>query len=582
MVKWDLGDIYSSLDAKSLEKIFLDLSKKVYSFERNRTKLNNKISGKEIYKLISKLEEISLIESKLGSYVGLKVSENTSDAKSQALSSKVEQFLTDISNKLMFFSLWWKDVDEKNAKRILKDLGKHSAMMKRARRFNKYTLSESEEKIMNIKDSTGVSAVVNIYEIITNAYTYDFNGKKDVSREEVSMQVKSPNPKIREKAYETLLGRYGEEENVLGEIYRSIVLDWVNEGIKLRNYKSPISVRNLGNNIPDEAIDALLNVCKKNVKVLQDYFKLKAKILGMKKLRRYDLYAPLKNVSKDYKFDEAKKIVLDVFNDFDPEFYEMAKRMFDTKHVHSDIKKGKRGGAFCSSVAPSIDPYVLLNFVGKYNDVTTMAHELGHAIHDMHAKDKTIFDFHSPLPLAETASIFSEMLLEEKLLKDGMPKNEKIHMLTTQLDGIYASIIRQSYFVMFEEKAHEMIQNGCTVHDLNKEWVRNLKEQFGNSVEVNDVFQHEWKYIPHIYHTPFYCYAYAFGNLLVLALFNMYKKEGKSFVPKYKKILSYGGSKAPAEVLKEVGIDISKEEFWQSGFDLIKDLVKNLKKELNS
>ena len=582
MVKWNLGDIYPSLDSKSLEKIFLNLSKKVYSFERNRKKLDNKISGKEVYKLICKLEEISLIESKLGSYVGLKVSENTSDHNSQALNSKVEQFLTDISNKLMFFSLWWKDVDEKNAKRILKDLGKHSAMMARSRRFNKYTLSESEEKIMNIKDTTGANAVVNIYEIITNAYTYDIGKEKGLTGEEIAGKCKSSNPKIREKAYETMLGRYGEEENVLSEIYRSVVLDWVNEGIKLRNYKSPISVRNLGNNIPDEAIEALLNVCKKNVKVLQEYFRLKAKILGMKKLRRYDLYAPLKNVSKEYKFEEAKKIVLDVFNDFDGEFYSMGKRMFDTNHVHSDIQKGKRGGAFCLSVAPELDPYVLVNFVGKFKDVNTIAHEFGHAIHDMMAKDKTIFDFHAPLPLAETASIFSEMLLKEKLLNEGMKKNERINLLATQLDGIYASIIRQSYFVMFEEKAHEMIQNGCTVKDLNKEWMRNLKEQFGNSVEVNDVFQHEWKYIPHIYHTPFYCYAYAFGNLLVLALFNMYKKEGKSFVPKYKKILSYGGSKAPGDILKEVGIDISKEEFWQSGFDVIKDMVKNLKKELNS
>ena len=580
MVKWDLGDIYSSLDSKSLEKIFSELNKNVSSFEKNRSKLNDTISGKEVYELICKLEDISNIESRLGSFVGLKVSENTSDHESQALSSKVEQFLTEISNKLMFFSLWWKDIDDENAKRILKDLGKHSEMMGRSRRFNKYALSESEEKVMNIKDSTGSSAMINIYEIITNAYTYDFNGKKGLSREEVSENVKNPNPKLREKAYETLLGRYGDEESVLGEIYRSVVLDWVNEGVKLRKYSSPISVRNLGNNIPDKTIDALLNVCRKNVTILQEYFRLKAKILKMKKLRRYDLYAPLNDVSKDYKFEEAKGIVFNVFKDFDDEFYEKAKRMFDKKHVHSDIQKGKRDGAFSLSIVPELDPYVLLNYVGKYKDVTTMAHELGHAIHDMMAEDKTIFDFHAPIPLAETASIFSEMLLEEKLLKDGMEKDEKIDLLATQLDGIYASIIRQAYFTLFEIKAHEMIREGCTVKDLNKEWMRNLKEQFGNSVELNDVFQHEWKYIPHIYHTPFYCYAYAFGNLLVLSLFNMYKKEGKSFIPKYKKILSYGGSKAPGDVLKEVGIDISKEEFWQSGFAVINEMVENLKKEL--
>ena len=350
--------------------------------------------------------------------------------------------------------------------------------------------------------------------------------------------------------------------------------------MKIRSYENPIAIRNLNNNIPDESINALLNTCKKNIGILQDYFKLKAKIVGMDKLRRYDVYAPLKDVSKDYKFDESKDIVLRVFKDFDQDFHDYAKEMFDKNHVHSDIQKGKRSGAFCLSVLPEVDPYVLLNFVGKYNDVTTMAHELGHAVHDMLASGKTLFDFHSPIPLAETASIFSEMLLEEKLLKDGMPKDEKIHLLATQLDGIYASIIRQSYFTMFEIKAHEMIENGCKVSDLNKEWMRNLKEQFGDSVELSDAFQHEWKYIPHIYHSPFYCYGYAFGNLLVLALYKMYQDEGESFVPKYKKILSYGGSEEPVKILKEVGIDIKDEKFWQGGFDLIKDLVENLKKEL--
>lgn len=580
MVKWNLGDIHPSLSEKNLEVFFSDIQKKVGAFEKKRSKLKNDISGKEIYKLVCDLEKISTLEHKLGSYVGLKLSENTSNHKAQAMNSKVEQFLSEMSNRMMFFSLWWKDVDEKNAKRILKDMKEHKSMMERSRRFNKFTLSEAEEKIMNVKDTTGINSVVNIYEIITNAYTYDFMGKKGLSREEVVKHVKSNNPKTREKAYKTILRKYGEEETVLGEIYRGIALDWVNEGIKLRGYKDPISVRNLGNNIPDEAINALLNVCKKNVKVLQKYFRLKAKILKIDKLRRYDLYAPLKNVSKDYNFNEAKQIVFDVFKDFDEEFYLLAKRMFDNKHVHSDIQKGKRDGAFSLSVSPDVDPYVLLNFVGKYNDVSTMAHELGHAIHDMLAKKQTIFDWHSSLPLAETASIFSEMLLEEKLLKDGMPKKERIHLLATQLDGIYASIIRQSYFTIFEQKAHEMVQKGCTIEDLNNAWIDNLKEQFGNSMNVTEEFKHEWKYVSHIYHVPFYCYAYAFGNLLVLALFNMYKKEGKTFIPKYKKILSYGSNKAPRDILLEIGIDINKEEFWQSGFDLIKELVKNLKKEL--
>lgn len=580
MVKWDLSDICKDFSDEFLKRKFEEISKKVSDFEKFRDELNDETTSEKVLEALKNMEESYLVMYRISAYASLKLSEDTSNHEYQAFTSKIEQFLTDIGNKQMFFYLWWKDLDDLKAEEILKDLGKYAFMMKSSRRYKKYTLKENEEKIINLKNVTGASALANIYDIITNAYTFDFQGKKDVSREEVAKYVKDSDPKIRKEAYDVLLSRYGENESALGEIYRGIVLDWINEGLKIRSYESPIAMRNLGNNIPDEAIDALLNSCKENITILQDYFKLKAKMIGVDKLRRYDVYAPLKDISKDYTFDESKDIVLGVFKDFDQDFHDFAKRMFDKNHVHSEVQKGKRGGAFCSSVLPEVDPYVLLNFVGKYNDVSTMAHELGHAIHDMIASDKSIFDWHSSLPMAETASIFSEMLLESNLLEKGLPKDEKINLLATQLDGVYASIIRQAYFVIFEKKAHELIENGATISELNDVYMDLLKEQFGDSVEVEEIFKHEWKYIPHIYYTPFYCYAYAFGNLLVLALYKMYKDEGESFVPKYKKILSYGGGEAPVNILKEVGIDIKDEKFWQGGFDLIKDLVENLKKEL--
>lgn len=580
MVKWDLSDICKEFNDEILKKNFEEIDQKVRAFEAIRKDLNDDTGSEKVLEALKNMEETCLIMYRISAYASLKLSENTSDHAYQAFNSKIEQFLTEIRNRQLFFYLWWKDLDDSRAKEILKDLGKYAFMMESSRRFKKHTLNENEEKIIGLKNITGSSALANIYDIITNAYTFEFQGKKDVSREEVAKHVKDADPKIRKEAYDVLLSRYGENESALGEIYRGIVLDWINDGLKIRSYENPISIRNLGNNVPDEAVEALLNVSKKNIIVLQDYFKLKAKMIGVDKLRRYDVYAPLKDVAKDYKFDESKDIVLGVFKDFDEEIYGYAKRMFDKKHIHSDIQKGKRGGGFCSSVLPEIDPYILLNFVGKYNDVSTMAHELGHAVHDMIASDKSIFDWHSSLPLAETASIFSEMLLASNLLEKGLPKDEKIHLLATQLDGIYASIIRQAYFVIFEKKAHELIDKGATITELNDAYLELLKEQFGDSVEVEEIFKHEWKYIPHIYYTPFYCYAYAFGNLLVLALYKMYQDEGEPFIPKYKKILSYGGSESPVNILKEVGIDIKDEMFWQGGFDLIKDLVGNLKKEL--
>tara|TARA_Y100000310_G_C20699165_1_gene828078 strand:- start:5165 stop:6913 length:1749 start_codon:yes stop_codon:yes gene_type:complete len=580
MVKWNLKDIVPSFTEESLDKTFKSVDKKVKEFEGFREKLNPNISSKDVFSIIEASAKISR-ELRLPShYVGLKLTENTGSHKWNATSSKIDQFSTDIANRMMFFSLWWKDLDEDNANRILKDLGKHKHIMEDSRKFKKHTLKENEEKIINVKDITGAGAISNIYDIITNAYTFDFNGKTGISQTEVMEAVKKEDPKLRKEAYETVLGKYAKEESVLGELYRNIVLDWTNEGLKLRNYNSSIAIRNLGNDIPDKAVDVLLDVCKKNVRIFQDYFKLKAKLIGMKKLGRYDIYAPISGKHKEISYDDALKTVLGVFGSFESKFYELANRVVKEKHIHSDIQKGKQSGAFCSSSLPELTPYVLLNWVGNYNDMSTLAHELGHAIHSMLAEDKTLFDFHSSLPLAETASIFSEMLLEEELLKRGMPKDEEIHLLATQIDGIYASVIRQAYFVIFEKKAHEMMQKGATIGELNDVWIKDLRQQLGDAVGVDDIFKHEWKYIPHIFHHPFYCYAYSFGNLLVLSLFKMYKEEGDSFIPKYKKILSYGGSEVPEKILAEAGIDINDEKFWQGGFDLIKEMVERLKVEL--
>ena len=219
-----------------------------------------------------------------------------------------------------------------------------------------------------------------------------------------------------------------------------------------------------------------------------------------------------------------------------------------------------------------------MNFLGKFEDVETLTHEVGHCIHYMLANDKTNFDFHAGLPLAETASIFGEMLLYDYFLNNKLSKNEKIYMLFNELIGYFSAITRQAFFVMFEKKAYEKIKQGATIKDLDDIYYGLIKKQFGKIVEIPERYKHEWKIIPHIFETPFYCYAYSFGNLLVLGLYNMYKKEGEKFIPKYEKILSYGGGERPAKILKEVGINIEDEKFWQSGFDLIKEKIKELKK----
>ena len=300
-------------------------------------------------------------------------------------------------------------------------------------------------------------------------------------------------------------------------------------------------------------------------------------MLGLKKLRRYDLYAPAtsKIKEKNYPYDKSVKLVFESLEKFSPELSTFAKKVFVEKHVDSSIRQGKRDGAFCSTLSPKITPFVLVNFAGKSKDVFTVAHELGHAVHSMAASDKSILVSDAPLPLAETASTFSELLLYDNL-SDKISDDEKKIMLSEKIDDLYATIMRQSFFTLFEIESHKQIAQSTTVEEISKTYSYNLKDQFGNSVDISDDFALEWSCIPHFFHTPFYCYAYSFGNLLALSLFQRYKKEGQDFVPSYIKILSAGGSKKPELLLNEYGIDISSSRFWQDGFDYVYDQVKQL------
>jgi oligoendopeptidase F len=449
------------------------------------------------------------------------------------------------------------------------------------RNFKLYTLGEAEEKIINIKDVTGSGALVTLYDAITNRYVFklEVDGEiQELTRGQLQPFVQGADADMRAKAYQELYRVYGEDGPILGQMYQTRARDWHNENVSLRKFSSAMSVRNLVNDIPDEAVEALLEVTRKNSKIFHRFFKLKAKLLGVDKLRRYDIYAPVAKSDKKFDYNDATKMVFDSFNDFDPKIADMARRVFDQEHVDSEVRKGKRDGAFCWSVLPDMTPYVLLNYQGRARDVATMAHELGHAIHSMLASHHNTFTFHSSLPLAETASTFVEMMLTDKLLAEEKDEGVRRDILFKQMDDAFATILRQIYFALFERDAHKKIQQNASVDDLSALYMENLKEQFGDAVEISDEFKWEWVSVPHIYHTPFYVYAYAFGQLLVFSLYKQFKAEGDSFKPKYLKILSAGGSEAPAKILEEAGIDIRSAEFWQGGFDVLNGMVDELEK----
>ncbi len=577
--KWQLDDLYPDNYKTAFQADIERLQQKIEAFTHYREELKPDIAPARFVQILNEFAELNELGHKMGGFTHLRAAGDTQDTAILSLMGQTQAIITEAFNKVMFFELWIRSLEDDEAAPLIEAAEGYRYYLASLRLGKPHMLSEAEEKIINLKDMTGSAALENIYSSITNRYIFNVTiggEEKHMTRGELMSYAHSPKREERKAAYEELYRVYGNDGNILGQIYQSIARDWCSEGLGLRRYNTPISVRNLQNDIPDEVVDLLLDTCRKNRNIFQDYFRLKRQLIGVDELHRYDLYAPIASDDSRVSFDEALKTVLNSYNEFDPDFAKMAERVYKEHHIDSEVRHGKRGGAFCSTISPKYTPWVLVNFQGKNDDISTLAHELGHAIHSMSAEDRNIFEQHSCLPLAETASTFGEMLLSDYLESQTDDKKVISSMLVKQIDDNYATIQRQSYFALFEKEAHRMIREGADVDELNAAYLANLKDQFGDSMIVDDYFKWEWVSIPHIYSTPFYVYAYSFGQLLVLALYNQYKIEGRSFIPRYKELLHKGGSQRPADLLLDAGFDFTKESFWQGGFDILKGKVDRL------
>ena len=535
--EWNLESLVK--DKKQLAGKIKILREGLDGFERFRTTLNNRIKTETFNAILRELERLAGMETLLYQYGYLRYSEDTQSEENSSLETTVTRLSSDVSNKTEFFYNWWKKgVDPKNGARLIKSSGNLSYYLSHMREMAQHSLSEPEEKIINTMSSTGVSAFVKLYTTITNGFEYrlKLNGRvKSLTRDEIGSLVQgSAKQEIRHAAYTALLSRFRENAKVLGDIYQNRVLSWKDVCVGLRKYRSPISARNMENALDDKVVDTLLRSCRSNADVFREFFKIKAKEMGLKRLERYDIYAPIKTKAKDkkYPYEYAVKSVLDSWRGLSPRLSSYAARVIHDNHIDHSIRKGKESGAFCASVLPSMPSYVQLSYNDDLQSLYTLAHELGHAIHYSAASGNSILAIHAPLPLAESASTFSEELVFDSIIGD-LDKDSLRGALFKKFEEYYGKITRQAFFTLFEIDAHKKISEGTTGAELSSLYYSNLKEQFGDSVDVSKEFEIEWASIPHIYHTPFYCYAYSFGNLLSLALFQRYKKEGNSFSKDY-------------------------------------------------
>jgi len=576
---WNLDELFPTIDSPEVKAALVRIDDMLNDFTSWQSKLDKNLSASDFLTIIEAYENLQEEMSRLRGFAYLLFAANTQDQEAQNFVAQTRQVFAESKNRTLFFELWWKNIDEETAVSLINTVPNYRYWLEALRLQTPYTLSEPEERIINLKNVNGRFAMDQLYDSITNRYTFNLEvdgEEKTITRGELSTYYFSTDSTLREAAYKELYRVYEADSPILGQIYQAIVRDWRSENMEVRGFSTPISVMNLVNDIPNEAVDTLLNVVQKNAPLFHRYFRLKASSMGTEKLRRYDLYAATAQTDQNFTFADGVTAVLDGFEAFHPSIAELAKRVFEEGHIDSEVRPGKDGGAFCAPLSPSLTPWLLQSYQGKPNDVATLAHELGHAIHFMLAEDHNALTWLSSLPLMETASTFGELLVVDHLLADNPDPEIRRDLLFKQMDDAYATIMRQGYFCLFERAAHDATHDGASVDVLCDLYLDNLKEQFGDAVEVSDDFRNEWLAIPHFFGTPFYVYAYAFGQLLALALYEQYKQEGEPFKARFLSLLAAGGSASPVEILTNAGIDISSAAFWQGGFDVLAALVDQL------
>jgi len=583
-IRWDLRDLFAAHDDQQIESTLINCRAGAEKFaERFREALENPatLTATTLCEALEELAKIYEALGRVGSYAGLLYAADTAKPDYQDLEQRVEQRSTEIRNLLLFFELAWLKVDDEVADKLMQDepLKAYRHYLTSLRRYRPHTLSELEEKILNERDNTGRNAFGRLFSEITSSLVFKL--ERDGKTEELNLSqilslLHEPDRNLRQRAMETVYRELSQHGQVLTFIYDTLIQDNLTVD-RLRSYTHPMAQRHLSNEIDGTAVKTMMEVAEKNYPLAHDYFRLKAKLLELPQLALYDQYAPVGKEVRPFPYAKAQEVILDAFEAFDPKFRALAGEFFAKNWIDAEIRKGKRGGAFCAAPSPQLHPYVLCNYDDNLRDVMTIAHELGHGLHGCLSRKQNYFNYDTPLTTAETASVFGEMLVFDHLLAQQSDREVQIALVAGKIEDIFATVFRQNVLTRFEELAFSARQEKRLTPDaLGKLWLDANGKYYGDAVAMPESYRWGWSYIPHFIHSRFYCYSYVFGQLLVLALYRMYKDEGHGFVPKYIALLEAGGSDTPDALLKPLGVDIHRAEFWQKGFEEIRSLTAKL------
>lgn len=571
-VVWNLNDLFLSPEDPAIEATLASAEIRAKSFQETYKDriASPDLNAKTLSAAIREYEQIALMSAKPGNYASLRYAADTSDAACGAFMQKMMERGTQLSLLLLFFELELAKVEDAVISCLLADpeVAVYKHYIDTVRLYKDHMLSETEERLLEETANTGGRAFRRLFEQVTSTATFVFNGQ-EMSQSEILSKLYTPDREIRKAASTAFSEGLDKSLDTITFIYNTLLQD-KNVKDRLRNYTYAEQSRHLSNELTPEIVETVVQACTSNYDIVSRYYNIKRDVLGLTELHHYDRYAPLFEAKDKVRWDQAKEIVLTSFAQFSPVLSNSAQEFFDLNWIDAAPRKGKRGGAFCAYITPDLHPYVFQSYMEQSRDVMTLAHELGHGVHASLSRGQSYFNFHGTLPLAELASTFGEMLVFEQLLKRSSP-DERLALYAGKIEDSFATIFRQASMYRFEQAIHNHRREKGELNraDFAGYWQSSIQQMFGDSLILGEEHQSWWSYVGHFVGSPFYVYAYSFGELLVLSLYEKYKKEGAALAEKYIDLLRAGGSLAPQQLMDKVGVNLSDPEFWQGGVNVL-------------
>jgi len=572
---WNTGDLYKGYNDPQIETDISFCLKEAETVNKKYAAKVKDLNAEDLHGLVVRLESLETRMGGLFTFAFLNFATQTHDHEVSAFLQRMREIGSSIGKETVFFELEWNQVPKETAEKLLHDdiLSHYHHYLDNIRKYAPHQLSQVEEKLLLELSPVGRGSWTTLFEKIMGQMKF---GAKQRTEEEVLSDLYSSDRQVRKQAASDLTEGLQSQLHVLTYVFNTLLAEKMIKD-RLRKYPGWISTMNLGNELEDRTVEVLVETVISRYDIPQRYYRIKKEILGLDELVDYDRYAPVPHLpDTKISWSDSRIMVLEAFAKFSPRMAEIAAYFFDKSWIHAPVLEGKRGGAFAHPGVPEVHPYVLVNYTGNLRDVSTLAHELGHGVHQYLAAEQGFYNSNTTLVLSETASVFAELLVFNSQLELLADKEERKAFICQKLESIFATVFRQISMNRFEDKVHNGRRKlGELKSDaVSKMWLETQHEMFGDSVTLSENYGIWWSYIPHFLHTPGYVYSYAFGELLVLALYALYRNEGEDFVPKYIKLLSAGGSQTPDKLLKPFGVNLNDSDFWRDGLRIIDDMLK--------